>query len=608
MIGQTCHHFWADPSKPCENCPSLKALETKKTENTIIQTIDGRIWEERGEPIFDAQGNLLGVVEIATDISERKQAENENERTQKLLEDSQRIGKIGGWEMNIDRGELKWTREMYNIHEVDATFKPNLDKRGNFYTPESLPVIDKAVQRAIEFGEPYEVDLEIITAKGNKRSIKTIGKADLENRRVFGLFQDITERKLTELALKKSELELKKAQQITHIGSWYLDLATNEVNWSEELYKMYGFDASLPPPPYTEHKKLFTPESWEILSSSLAHTSETGIPYELELKTIKHDGTNGWMWVRGETIKDSDNQTIGLWGAAQDISEHKYIEQILKESEEKYRLLTEFTADVVWVLNLASGKFSYISPSVFQLRGFTAEEAMLETLESALTPESITIVNNAIAKNVVTFIAQPEFPNHYINEIQQYCKNGEIIWVEVSTQFRYSPSGDIEVVGVSRNIENRKKAEETLRKSEIMLREAGKLAKLGGWEIDLATNKLTWTEETYNIHEVPLGNSPQLEDGIRFYAPEAQPILNKAIDRAINHGEPFDLELPFITAKGNHLWVRSIGNVEHMNGIASRLYGVFQDITERKQTEKALRENEEKYRTLVENSLVGVVQ
>jgi PAS domain S-box-containing protein len=141
-----------------------------------------------------------------------------------------------------------------------------------------------------------------------------------------------------------------------------------------------------------------------------------------------------------------------------------------------------------------------------------------------------------------------------------------------------------------------------------LLREAGKLAKLGGWEIDLATNKLTWTEETYNIHEVPTGNSPQLEDGIRFYAPEAQPILNKAIDRAINHGEPFDLELPFITAKGNHLWVRSIGNVECMNGIASRLYGVFQDITERKQTEKALRENEEKYRTLVENSLVGVVQ
>jgi PAS domain S-box-containing protein len=76
MIGHTCHHFWANSSKPCENCPSLKVLESKKPEQTIMHTPDGKIWEERGEPIFDVDGNVIGVVEIATDITERKQAEN----------------------------------------------------------------------------------------------------------------------------------------------------------------------------------------------------------------------------------------------------------------------------------------------------------------------------------------------------------------------------------------------------------------------------------------------------------------------------------------------------------------------------------------------------
>ena len=97
---------------------------------------------------------------------------------------------------------------------------------------------------------------------------------------------------------------------------------------------MYGFDPSLPVPPYTEHKKLFTPESWDLLSASLAHTSKTGIHYELELKTVKKDGSNGWMWVHGEAIKNNEGKIIGLWGAAQDITDKKNREIELIKSKE----------------------------------------------------------------------------------------------------------------------------------------------------------------------------------------------------------------------------------------------------------------------------------
>lgn len=92
------------------------------------------------------------------------------------------------------------------------------------------------------------------------------------------------------------KLQLKdfvESQRIAHIGTWRLNLMTNEVVWSEELYKMYGFDPNAPVPPYTEHMKLFTPESWNLLSSSLERTRTSGIPYELELKTITKEGSNG---------------------------------------------------------------------------------------------------------------------------------------------------------------------------------------------------------------------------------------------------------------------------------------------------------------------------
>jgi PAS domain S-box-containing protein len=144
-------------------------------------------------------------------------------------------------------------------------------------------------------------------------------------------------------AQTRSEQILIKVQQMAHVGSWYLDVATNQVTWTEELYKMYGFDPALPPPPYTEHQKLFTSESWEILSSSLASTRDTGIPYELELKTVREDGENGWMWVRGEAVLDNNGKTVALLGAAQDITKRKLAEQ---ELQDKNREMERFVYTV----------------------------------------------------------------------------------------------------------------------------------------------------------------------------------------------------------------------------------------------------------------------
>ena len=177
-----------------------------------------------------------------------------------------------------------------------------------------------------------QFEKEILDNTGKCYLMSIIPYRTIENavEGIIVTFVNISKRRQIQEKLIRSEKELKRAQQITHIGSWHLDLATNAVVWTEELYKMYGFDPSLPPPPYNEHKKLFTQESWEQLSASLANTRATGIPYELELKTRRTDGSNGWMWVRGETEQDKDGKTIGLWGAAQDITERKHVENALE--------------------------------------------------------------------------------------------------------------------------------------------------------------------------------------------------------------------------------------------------------------------------------------
>ncbi len=169
--------------------------------------------------------------------------------------------------------------------------------------------------------------------------------------------------------LRRIVKDLGETQRIAHIGSWRLNLATQQVVWSEELYKMYGFDPSLPVPPYTEHMKLFTPESWERLSSALAHTRETGAPYTLELELVRKDGSTGWVWVQGEVELDSAGKTVGLWGAAQDINERKKTEATLR----KLSLAIEQSPESIVITKL-DGTIEYVNDSLMSITGYSRDE------------------------------------------------------------------------------------------------------------------------------------------------------------------------------------------------------------------------------------------
>ena len=153
---------------------------------------------------------------------------------------------------------------------------------------------------------------------------------------LVGIGTDITERKRVdqEMAQIRAELEAKvrertadlnEAQRIAHMGSWHLDLATEKVTWSEELYRIYRFDPSQPVPSYPEHQKYFMPESWERLTTALARTSEKGVPYEMELEMVIEEGKPAWMWVRGEAVRDAQGKIVGLRGVSQDITERQVV-------------------------------------------------------------------------------------------------------------------------------------------------------------------------------------------------------------------------------------------------------------------------------------------
>ena len=139
-----------------------------------------------------------------------------------------------------------------------------------------------------------------------------------------------------------------------------------------------------------------------------------------------------------------------------------------------------------------------------------------------------------------------------------------------------------------------------------LLREASDLAKVGGWEFDALTLKGTWTAGVARIHDLDPAQETNVELGISFYSAESRAKIEQAIKAAIEHAQPYDLELAMVSAAGTPKWVRTIGLPTVKDGRVIRVRGIFQDITERKHNQDALLASEAKYRALFENLTAGM--
>ncbi|MGV8905448.1 MAG: HD domain-containing phosphohydrolase [Acetobacterium sp.] len=193
---------------------------------------------------------------------------------------------------------------------------------------------------------------------------------------------------------------------------------------------------------YLHHKQLFESEDRQ----------------ECELRMLKKDGSIFWAHLAATAVHDEKGRLVARM-VINDVTARKNTENQLRVSEEKYRLITENASDVISVFNLTKDEYTYISPAIVELRGLTVEEAIKESIDTGLTPKASLILKKSIEKNSKEFIDNPDNPKNYVNEIYQSHKKGDFVWVELSTRYRYSVDGDIEIVCVSRNSSERKKAE-----------------------------------------------------------------------------------------------------------------------------------------------------
>lgn len=182
--------------------------------------------------------------------------------------------------------------------------------------------------------------------------------------------------------------------------------------------------------------------------------------YEMQMKNLQ--GEKFWALGSGLFIDYEGQKSI--LSTQVEATELIETQKALRKSEEKYKFIAEFASDVIWINNRSQKKFTYISPSVKKTRGFEPEEILGRDFKDIMTPESWERIEVYMQKKMEEFYANPDAPITLINEIEQKHKNGSTMWAEISAHIRYNENDEIEILGINRDITERKKTEEKIKR------------------------------------------------------------------------------------------------------------------------------------------------
>jgi PAS domain S-box-containing protein len=334
--------------------PGNVAQRRKATDETVIKTGEPVTIEETVDlkdgthvflatvfPLRHESGSVFGVCWIETDITERKHAEEALRQTTRDLNESkyllQAVFDHSPNAIVVKALDGKFLLTNRRFEEILGISKDAL--RGT--TDHDLLPPDAAERHratdaaAVKSGCPVTVE-ETGEVQGKTHTfLETVFPLRDDRGSAFGVCwigTEITDIRRAEEELQRTANDLKDAQRVAHIGSWSMDVKTETLHWSEELFRIHGRDPALPPPSLRgELPSLFTPQSMTVLNAALEKLMKDRQPFELELETVHPDRSNGWIAVRGESMHDASGQLVGVRGTAQDITQLKHLQQLKDE-------------------------------------------------------------------------------------------------------------------------------------------------------------------------------------------------------------------------------------------------------------------------------------
>ena len=441
-----------------------------------------------GTPVVENQA-LKKFVGTAIDVTEYELLTLELHRREAYLTDAQRLSHTGSFGWRPASGEIVWSDETYRIFEYDRAIKPTMELVGQRVHPEDRvdfhDVIDRASRGATHFEHAYR----LLLPDGRVKHVHALAHA-LEdasgNCEFVGAVMDVTERKRAEEAVLRSEKELRNVIDTIPAVVWSAlpDGSNTYVNrrfveysgMSGEQMAGSGWQAAIHPDDLQRHV-----DKWRA-------SVGTGEPHENEVRFRRADGQYRWHLDRGLPLRDEQGNILKWYGITMEIEDRKRAEEAVRASEHRFRLAVESIPGLVTIMN-PKGEIEVVNGQVLNYFGKTLEEVKSWDTNDAVHPDDLP---RAVAE--WTYAIETEQP--YEVELRLRRADGMYRWFHArGLPLRDDEGRIVRWYNLLTDTDDRKNAEEKLRRSEASLLDAQRLSRTGSWTHDLSSGTVTISPE-----------------------------------------------------------------------------------------------------------------
>jgi PAS domain S-box-containing protein len=547
--------------------------------------------------IRDEQDRVVRLVGMIQDVSARVASEDAYKENRANLLLAQEIARIGTWNMEISTGLVSVSEQLFRILGIsdweNIPMRPGDLK--DWVHPADWPRFLASIDAAIAGGPDINLEIRLqLDERSYYTHVKSLSQRDADGKviRLFGMIQDVTDRKQAELALQESRSNLSLVQEMARVGGWSLEVGSGNIILSDEVLRLYHLTRRIPV--YcteVDVKRLIHIDDWPAVSAAVQEALLEGTPIDAEARVIMADRSLRYTHIKGLAQKDEDGQVVRIVGMAQDVTERKMAEQEMREGRTNLVMAQELARVGGWTYDIASGRLS-MSDEVFRIFntpvGFDIPTDPKD-LQKLIHPDDIMPVWNAVSKALLDG-TDIDF------DARLYLFGGDMRYIQIrSWTQKDAKNRAIRLVGMVQDITEFKMIEHTLRESGQLLNMAQELAHVGSWSVNMATGSVKWSEEMYRIfaRDRSLGE-PAFPDGyIPMIHPDDWPRIMQMVQNGANLGDDLETNLRLLWPDGSTHYIVVRAHTEQTeNGQIHLVVGIVQDITTQMQSEMALLESQ----------------
>ncbi|WP_435009320.1 PAS domain-containing protein [Tundrisphaera lichenicola] len=441
----------------------------------------------------------------------------------------------------------------------------------------------------------------------------TISPISDDSGRLIGfskIARDITEAKRAEHRLRESESRFRQLADAMPQIVWTADSNGQADYWNERWYDYSGQPRDFGSDDYWT--TFLHPDDRDRCLETWYRAVRSGEPYQIEYRfRERNSGDYRWQLGRALPVKDEAGRVVRWIGTLTDIEDQKRVEHALRTSEERQRLALSAARIAHWEWDIVEDSIPY-QDSIALLYG-RLDDRPFEDFSEYLTivhPDDRELVREAAERamapgvpyEVEYRVIWPDGSTHWLSGRGATYFDGQgrpVRMLGVNLDITELKDSEVQIRLLNESLEHRVQertadlalANQAIRESEASLREAQRLAEVGSWEWDAIEDRTTWSDELFRIAGLdPARDAPRLIDHDQLYTPESLRLLRSMVDRALETGEPYQLELEMTRPDGVHRWIIAQGEVvRDEGGRVVRIRGTAQDVTERREQREELR-------------------